>query len=340
MRGFGVIAVLMLIGTSAMAVERPALRRTLPAFERGQLVPLPRPRPPEAPTAPVRAAEPATAPTPEEQGPSDCFLRVTESLVQATPLPAIAGPGECGAADVLTLEAIMLPDKRRVALQPPATMRCSMAEAMANWVRDDVARVLKGLGSPLAGIENYTSYECRSRNGIPGAKLSEHGRANALDIRAFVLGDRRQFVLTDYEADEDLRKELRASACGRFTTVLGPGSDGYHESHIHVDLAERHSGYRICQWNVLTEPPIPLPRARPPEAPQAQAQAQTQTQTQTQTQQQTENPFKAPTKQTEHPIQTPTKLPRGRSPDAPQTQAQTRTQQQTENPFKAPTKKN
>src|SRR5262249_47755632 len=260
MRGFGVIAVLMLIGTSAMAVERPALRRTLPAFERGQLVPLPRPRPPEAPTAPVRAAEPETAPTPEEQGPSDCFLRVTESLVQATPLPAIAGPGECGAADVLTLEAIMLPDKRRVALQPPATMRCSMAEAMANWVRDDVARVLKGLGSPLAGIENYTSYECRSRNGIPGAKLSEHGRANALDIRAFVLGDRRQFVLTDYEADEDLRKELRASACGRFTTVLGPGSDGYHESHIHVDLAERHSGYRICQWNVLTEPPIPLPR--------------------------------------------------------------------------------
>src|SRR5262245_54332099 len=139
MRGFGVAAILLLIGTSALAVERPALRRTLPIFERGQIVPLPRPRPPEAPAAPVKAAEPATPPAPEEQGPSDCFLRVTESLVQATPLPAITGPGECGAPDVLTLEAIMLPDKRRVAMHPPATMRCSMAEALANWVRDNVA---------------------------------------------------------------------------------------------------------------------------------------------------------------------------------------------------------
>ena len=325
MRGFGVVAILMLIGTSALAVERPALRRTLPAFERGQIVPLPRPRPPEAPAAPVRTAEPATPPAPEEQGPSECFLRVTENLVQATPIPAITGPGECGAPDVLTLEAIMLPDKRRVAVQPPATMRCSMAEAIANWVRDDVERVLKAQGSPLTAIDNYESYECRGRNNIPGAKMSEHGRGNALDIRAFVLGDKRRIVLTDYDAPEDVRKDLRASACGRFTTVLGPGSDGYHESHIHVDLAERRNNYRICQWDVLTEPPIPLPRVRPPEAPQAQAKVETQTQTQ----QQTENPFKAPSKE-----------PHARPPDEPQANAQTRTQQQTENPFKAPTKKN
>ena len=44
---------------------------------------------------------------------------------------------------------------------------------------------------------------------------------------------------------------MRALACARFTTVLGPGSDGYHEDHIHLDLAERSHGYRICQWNVL-----------------------------------------------------------------------------------------
>jgi len=313
MRGFGVVVVLILLGTSALAREpRPPLRRSISAFERGQIVPLPRPRPPEAPAAPVKAAEPTTPP--EEQGPSDCFLRVTESLVQATPLPAITGPGECGASDVLSLEAIMLPDKRRVAMHPPATMRCSMAEAIANWVRDDVATALKPLGSPLAAVDNYESYECRGRNGIPGAKMSEHGRGNAIDIRAFVLGDKRQVVLTDYDAPEDVRKELRASACARFTTVLGPGSDGYHESHIHVDLAERRNNYRICQWDVLTEPPIPLPRVRPPDAPQAQAR--------TETQPHTENPFVAPTKQpTENPVETPTE------------------EQRTENPFKAPTKK-
>jgi len=52
--------------------------------------------------------------------------------------------------------------------------------------------------------------------------------------------------------------------------VLGPGSDGYHEDHIHLDLMERRNDYRICQWNVWD--PLPavapmLPAPRPEEAP-------------------------------------------------------------------------
>ena len=55
----------------------------------------------------------------------------------------------------------------------------------------------------------------------------------------------------------------------RFSTVLGPGSDGYHENHIHVDLAERRGGYRMCQWDVrepdeeLGAAAVPLPKPRP-----------------------------------------------------------------------------
>ena len=48
---------------------------------------------------------------------------------------------------------------------------------------------------------------------------------------------------------------LRESACHRFTTVLGPGSDGHHEGHIHLDVAERRHGYRICEWDVREPPP-------------------------------------------------------------------------------------
>jgi hypothetical protein len=69
---------------------------------------------------------------------------------------------------------------------------------------------------------------------------------------------------------KDLRLGLRASACRSFTTVLGPGSDGYHEGHIHLDIAERRSGYRICEWDVREPPPVevasvhvPLPMPRP-----------------------------------------------------------------------------
>ena len=55
-------------------------------------------------------------------------------------------------------------------------------------------------------------------------------------------------------------------------TVLGPGSDGYHEDHVHVDLAERAGGHRMCQWEVreprrgACRPPVPLPVPRPASA--------------------------------------------------------------------------
>jgi len=67
-----------------------------------------------------------------------------------------------------------------------------------------------------------------------------------------------------------LRENVLRSACARFSTVLGPGSDGYHEDHIHLDLMERRNNYRICQWDVWDPlPPKPplLPAERPEEAP-------------------------------------------------------------------------
>ena len=70
----------------------------------------------------------------------------------------------------------------------------------------------------------------------------------------------------DIAVAKDWREGIRASACARFSTVLGPGSDGYHEDHVHLDLAERHNDYRMCQWDVRdpAQPDdIPLPRPRP-----------------------------------------------------------------------------
>ena len=72
----------------------------------------------------------------------------------------------------------------------------------------------------------------------------------------------------------ELRESVLHSVCARFTTVLGPGSDGYHEDHIHLDLMERHNNYKICQWNVWD--PLPqiaplLPAERPDEAPPREA---------------------------------------------------------------------
>jgi hypothetical protein len=263
-----------------------------------QEIPLPRPRPSvtQAHAAPEIKDQPATtmlvppqeayASLPEPVSstaasePSACQRRLTPDLAVIHPLPPIVGPGDCGAADVVRLEAIMLPDRSRVSVTPAATLRCSMAEAIINWVRDDVAPALAELESPLRTIENYDSFECRGRNRVVGAKVSEHGLANALDIKSFKLANGAMVEPTDINVDKAFRVNLRQSACSRFMTVLGPGSDGYHESHIHVDLAERRNNYRVCQWDVR-EPPVasasdedkegsedavPLPRPRPLEA--------------------------------------------------------------------------
>jgi hypothetical protein len=217
-------------------------------------VPLPRPRPAEAPAAQIAPPEP-----------SACQLRLKREGVEFAALPPLAGPGECGAPDVVRLESVATPGREHIALVPPPTLRCSMAEAVAAWVRTDIVALAEGLGASLKTIENYDSYDCRGQNRVVGARLSEHGKANALDIRSVKLANGKVIMLTDRAVSHAFRESLRLSACARFKTVLGPGSDGYHEEHIHVDLAERSHDYRICHWEVRDPPvaEIPVPRPRP-----------------------------------------------------------------------------
>jgi hypothetical protein len=246
-------------------------------------VPLPRPRPAQAPAIePQQPAAARQAPSPAEKPaeqvatpaapppPSACRLALTDEIAIAPSIPDIHGPGGCGGEDLVRLEAVVLPDKRQVALKPAATLRCAMASEIAAWVRSDVAPLTTSLGSVISVLDNFDSFECRGRNRVAGAPLSEHGRANALDVRGFKLADGRSIGLTDRTVPREVRETVLHSVCTRFTTVLGPGSDGYHEDHIHLDLMERHNHYKICQWNVWD--PLPqiapmLPAERPSEAP-------------------------------------------------------------------------
>ena len=279
------------LGTACSGRPRPRQRRAaLPAA-----VPLPRPRPPKPrllePEQPAAAkqtpppndkaadkpAEQAAAPAPP---PSACRLALTEEVAIAPSIPDIHGPGGCGGEDLVRLEAVVLPDKRHVAVKPAAILRCAMASEIAAWVRTDIAPLTTSLGSEISVLDNFDSFECRGRNRIVGAQLSEHGRANALDVRAFGLANGQSISLTDRMVPREVRENVLHSVCTRFTTVLGPGSDGYHEDHIHLDLMERHNNYRICQWNVWD--PLPqiapmLPAERPAEAPPREEAAKSDT---------------------------------------------------------------
>ncbi len=195
---------------------------------------------------------------------------MTDEIAIAPTLPPITGPGACGGDDIVRLEAVVLPDKRRVPLKPVATLRCPMATAIAEWVRGDVAAIAIEAGTSISELDNFDSFDCRGRNRVASARMSEHGRANALDVRGVKFASGQFVSFTDRAAARELREKFLASVCTRFTTVLGPGSDWYHEDHVHLDLAERRGGYRICQWEIWD--PLPkiaplLPALRPDDAP-------------------------------------------------------------------------
>jgi hypothetical protein len=233
-------------------------------------VPLPRARPPAVKPPPWVATEwhePRTfreAAGPDFKSdevtaePSACRLRL-QKFAAVEAMPRLIGPGACGGGDLVRLDQVTIAGGKPVEITPAPYLRCPMAEQLALWVRDDAAPQVANAGATLTRVNTYDDFDCRGRNRQRTGKVSEHGKANAVDVRGLTFGDGRFAKLTDIHVDKPLRLSLRKSACARFTTVLGPGSDGYHEEHIHLDLAERHNGYRICQWDVREPPPPPKP---------------------------------------------------------------------------------
>src|ERR1700704_1626602 len=196
----------------------------VPTVAAAEPIPLPRPRPAPMlsglpPAAAVKEAAPATAV--KEAAPTApaaaCLGRLTKEIAIASTLPPIESDG-CEVPDVVRIEAIVLKDKSLVAVTPPATMGCTVAESLARWVRDDVTSIVREMGSPLRSIDNYASFNCRPRNNVAGAPVSEHGHANALDVRSVKLADGRSVKLFDSQVLRSFREGMKKSACARFPT--------------------------------------------------------------------------------------------------------------------------
>lgn len=123
-------------------------------------------------------------------------------------------------------------------------MTCPLARQFARWAREAMQPAAAArLGSRIVRVESFGTYSCRPVNGRPGARLSEHGRANAVDIAAFVLADGRRITVKDgwNGSDEDVRRFLRdvhAAGCRRFGIVLGPDADAFHRDHLHFDMGQ------------------------------------------------------------------------------------------------------
>jgi hypothetical protein len=175
---------------------------------------------------------------------------LNSSKLIAAAMKPITGDNGCGIANPVELSAVVLDDGTHVLLEPPAMIRCALAETLGDWVREDIAPLAQKTGGGLRKILGSEGYECRPRNRVEGAKLSEHAKGNAYDMLGFLLHDGKRILIAHQVEAQEMMMQLKTSSCARFMTVLGPGSDGFHETHLHVDLAERHSNYRLCQWEL------------------------------------------------------------------------------------------
>ncbi|MGQ4273164.1 extensin-like domain-containing protein [Terrihabitans sp. B22-R8] len=154
-----------------------------------------------------------------------------------------------------------------VEVQPAARLACPVTASLNYWMQQVVQPSAQAnFGQPIVAVKNAASYGCRTRNHKRGAKLSEHGFGNALDIAAFILADGRRIdIKRHWRGAPDERAFLRqvtGGACGPFKTVLGPGSDGHHEDHLHLDLARhgksgRNTYCRPRPQNVPSAPQFP-----------------------------------------------------------------------------------
>lgn len=166
----------------------------------------------------------------------------------------IGEPGGCG-----TPAPIAIAEVAQIRIDPPATVNCDFAVALNAWFTQSVQpQARKQVGASVIGVRNASSYACRRRNNAKSGKLSEHARANALDIAAFDFSKRAQVTVAGgssgllqkigLSAKGNFMKALRKSACGYFNTVLGPGADRYHGDHFHVDLMKLRPGrFKMCR---------------------------------------------------------------------------------------------
>ena len=183
----------------------------------------------------------------------DCRDELAQLGAEFSVSEDITGTGVCHVTKPVQLRSV-LTSAGRVELPGTPLLNCAFAQQFVVWLSDVAAPLIAGArGARIASLSTGTSYQCRTRNGDLSGKISEHAFGNAIDIAGITLTNQRRIEITaasdPQDPDRRLLAALRASACGYFSTVLGPGADEAHTSHFHFDLGVHGADdtYRICE---------------------------------------------------------------------------------------------
>src|SRR5262245_50292891 len=127
----------------------------------------------------------AWSPQEVEQALARCAVLLKGLDVVTVTGPPLREGSECGTA--VPMRLISVGRSPQIALTPPPTLNCEMVARLARWLERDVQPLArKHLGAPIARLETMSSYSCRNAYGRALGKVSEHGKADAVDIGSFV----------------------------------------------------------------------------------------------------------------------------------------------------------
>jgi hypothetical protein len=175
------------------------------------------------------------------QQPDLCFQALRQTDTEFRRLEDQPG-GEC------PLTNIVYVSKAGVNFNHGFMASCALAAGWEIFRHNTLQQVAKKhFDHSVTRIEHIGTYSCRNvrRQG----RLSQHGRANAIDVTAFILADgTRISVKSDWKNDRQAQKaaflrDIHQGACQAFDVVLGPDYNADHADHFHFDMG----GFWTCR---------------------------------------------------------------------------------------------
>lgn len=149
--------------------------------------------------------------------------------------------GACGAPAPVRL--VSIGKNPAIAISPPALVTCDLVVALHKWMTSNVQPLAKKyLEAPVVKIETMSDYSCRNAYGRIGGRLSEHGKANALDIRGFVTAKAKTAMVLEEWGDtkRDVAARIAAKeAADKAQAAKAAADETPSEAKAAVAVAEK-----------------------------------------------------------------------------------------------------
>ncbi len=174
--------VMLMAGTASLHSQQPPA--PVPDSAAGQ-VPLPERNPARLapPPHPSQISVPDWTAQEIQEAMDRCAMMLADTGVVYRHIEPLRD-GRCGTPAPIELSAIGA--NPSVAVTPPARVTCGLAASLSAWSDAILQKAARThLDDTITGIRNVASYVCRNRYGSLDKRISEHARANALDMAAF-----------------------------------------------------------------------------------------------------------------------------------------------------------